>query len=160
MSKVYVFVWCLRCRPVLLEALYLNGQRPLTRAVALGRHRILQTLLQLGADLNAGDPATSRTALMYACQLGNSSCAKTLSDAGAQWHLQDRVGLSALQHALEGGEEVTRLALQAGSDVNLPDYSSWTPLMRIGPENHLLFGLKKNIRCNFEIISVYFLSNV
>lgn len=131
-SSNLFFAVCLRCRPVLLEALYLNGQRPLTRAVSLGRDRIICTLLQLGADVNACDPSTGRSALMYACHLGNDTCVRILSDAGANWHLRDRIGLTALNHALGANEKVVRLAISEGCDVNQADCNSWTPLMRVG----------------------------
>jgi len=79
-------------------------------------------LLEAGYHVNARDKE-ERTALMAACELGDSGNAELLLRAGAQADMQDGQGRTALMMASGNGHEnLVAMLLEAGVDSTLTDH--------------------------------------
>ena len=106
-------------------------QSQLQYAAIFGRTRILEWLLQNGADANA--PWTGgRTAAHFVCALaeGNSQavdCLNSLVKHGADLTIQDDEGRMPI-HVVRSVAIMETLIDRWGVDVNTLDGNSWTPL--------------------------------
>ncbi|MCU0863449.1 MAG: ankyrin repeat domain-containing protein [Planctomycetes bacterium] len=109
-------------------------ETPLQRAVAVGDAAIVTLLLQAGADVDAVDPASGRTALLAAVEAGDVSIARLLADHGKGRRVEAsqrsaavvRATEQALQVAcLRGEPELVLCCERAGANVDpaalLPD---------------------------------------
>ena len=106
---------------------------PYLLAGAAGRLEILEMTLAHGADLGS----TNRyggTALIPAAERGHVEVVRKLIEAGVNVDHVNRLGWTALLEAIllsEGGprhQEIVRLLIGAGADVNLPDSDGVSPL--------------------------------
>jgi ankyrin repeat protein len=106
----------------------LNGS--FLEAAAKGSLPVLERLLAEGADVNARS-STGRTALMRLGRRGerNPALVRLLLDRGADVGLAERMGLTALHHAVDrAGPTTVELLLDAGADPNAGDRESRPPL--------------------------------
>ncbi|EQC1015203.1 ankyrin repeat domain-containing protein [Pseudomonas aeruginosa] len=112
---------------------HLAVARQLIEAGAEGRLEILRLTLLHGADLKS----TNRyggTALIPACERGHVEVVKTLLQAGVDPNHVNKLGWTGLLEAIllsDGGprhQEIVRLLIDAGADVNLADADSVSPL--------------------------------
>ena len=88
------------------------GQTLLHWAIYLGKHSLVQQLIQAGADINAQDNA-QRTPLFYAIFLWNSQAAKILIEHGGDLNKPDINGESPLALAKRrNAEEIKKLLEQ------------------------------------------------
>jgi ankyrin repeat protein len=88
-------------------------------AVANGRGRFIDALIEAGADVNAYDPNLG-TALISSAKYANKKWAYKLLDLGANLHLIGGPYGSALHAAARKGEpELVECLLDEGVDVNL-----------------------------------------
>jgi hypothetical protein len=86
-------------------------------ASSRGHHRVLQILLDAGADVNG--EGLNGTALQAASLHGHERVVQILLDAGADINAQGGLYGTALQEAsLQGHERVVQILLDAGADVN------------------------------------------
>lgn len=108
-------------------------QLPYLLAGAQGRLEILRLTLLHGADLKS----TNRyggTALIPACERGHVEVVKTLLQAGVDPNHVNKLGWTGLLEAIllsDGGprhQEIVRLLLDGGADVNLADADGVPPL--------------------------------
>lgn len=106
-----------------------DSMTALGAATQRGHLRIVQTLLQAGADTNAQD----HSSLVEAVQRGNIEILKCLLDAGADVNQPARDGITALEIAVNmGHSEIVQTLLQAGADTNAHDHSSLLEAVRSG----------------------------
>lgn len=88
---------------------------PIALAASNGDGHIVEMLADHGADLN--HTRFGETALMKASRRDHLAIAQSLIHRGADLHIKNRVGQTALDIALkEGGEEIARLLRQAISN--------------------------------------------
>lgn len=94
------------------------GNTPLLVAAAYGNAEILQTLLELKANVHSAD-ADGYTALFYAAQENHVRIIDQLIAAGAGVNAQSRFGFSPLHIAAVRGQlQAVQRLVQAGADVN------------------------------------------
>lgn len=90
----------------------------ITAAEEENNTKILQKILDAGADIDAQEAATARTALMNAAFLGNTSNVQFLLEQGANPGLKDASGKTALDLAIEKNHlEAAQLFKQATSKI-------------------------------------------
>ncbi|KAJ8013614.1 hypothetical protein DPEC_G00031630 [Dallia pectoralis] len=108
------------------------GYTPLMVAAMKGYSRLVQILVQHGADVNL-KTCSGKNCLMLACFCGHLDIVKYLRENGASWGPQDRAGCTALHWAVDGGHlPVIQHMIQDGCEVDVRDtVSIWTPLMRV-----------------------------
>lgn len=122
-----------RIRQAIREGGDLNGSdgfdTPLVGATKLGRARIVQFLIQLGASVVQEDPYR-RTALSWAAQMGSPEIIRLLIDAGAKLNSHDPSGDGPLHYAAGRGHfGVVRQLLALGEQVDSRGLRGRTPLM-------------------------------
>lgn len=100
---------------------YLSGDDlcgMLLSAARRGDARVVQALLQAGADVNANEDDGS-TALVRACFHGHERVAHVLLEANANVNHQNAKQRTALMYAAQNGHDLcARILLEAGADVN------------------------------------------
>ncbi|XP_078258053.1 uncharacterized protein LOC144595010 [Rhinoraja longicauda] len=115
----------------------LGGHTPLTLAARLGHARLLQRLLDRGADPNQAD-GRGWTALRWAAWGGHSAAVGALLAAGGtDVDVVDAEGRSALRAAAWAGNRDIALALlRRGADVNRADRQGRTALLAAAYMGH------------------------
>lgn len=106
-----------------------TGVTPLHDAATCGEARIVELLVEAGADPDAASGPLGWTPLLRAVILGDPNTVRALVEAGAN---VDRRGSSGgpLHHAARQGKaEVVRILLNAGANLGAPGYDGKTPLM-------------------------------
>ncbi len=102
-----------------------NQARPintLVTAARVGDVNRVKLELANGTDVNSPDPASGRTALMWAARENKVEVIPVLLEAKAALEAKDRVGKAPLALAAENGAlEAATLLLAAGADVNARD---------------------------------------
>ena len=95
---------------------------PLTFAARYGGKKIVQMLIDAGADVNVVRPKSKRTALMEAARQGHADIVKLLLDSGADPNLGSTESNIALTDAVEDRTkarfEIVRALLARGADPN------------------------------------------
>ncbi|MCJ1306899.1 hypothetical protein MMC25_000543 [Agyrium rufum] len=113
-----------------------KGQTLLSIAAEKRYEKVVQLLLEKGADVNAQD-ARGRTPLWRAAWKGHEKVVQLLLEKGADANAQDADGRTPLcQTASNGHEKVVQLLLEKGADVNVPDARGRIPLWRAVWEGH------------------------
>jgi ankyrin repeat protein len=120
-----------------------EGLTPLIGAVQFGHTAIVEVLIKSGADLNRKDEVNQSTPLMWAVRKEENEegkvtapiekkydIAKLLIESGADIHVKNRWGSTALQWAADSGNLVmVQTLIERGADVNAGDEAGLTPLM-------------------------------
>jgi len=107
-----------------------SGLAALIAAARSGDATRLKMELANGIEVDAVDPASSRTALHWAAAEGKLAVAAALLEAGADLNAIDRVGMGPLAMAAKGGHpEVVLALLEAGANVNTRDAAGGSPLL-------------------------------
>jgi ankyrin len=112
------------CRRVVKE-----GPYPLHAAAAGGHLKIVNVLLEAGANPETKDPQTKETAMLMAAGRGQMEVVRRLLDRGTRINERDAVGKTALYTAVEDGyEDLARLLLARKADPNVASDAGATPL--------------------------------
>ncbi|MHC4833424.1 MAG: ankyrin repeat domain-containing protein [Planctomycetota bacterium] len=107
-----------------------SGLAALIAAARSGDAARIRLELANGTDVDAVDPASSRTALHWAAAEGQLEVAAALLEANADLNALDRVGMGPLAMAAKGGHpEVVTALLDAGANVNMRDAAGGSPLL-------------------------------
>jgi len=120
-----------------------EGLTPLIGAVQFGHTTIVEALIKAGADVNHKDELNQSTPLMWAVRKEESEegrvtapiekkydIAKLLIQSGADIHVKNRWGSTALQWAADSGNLLmVQTLIDRGADVNAGDDAGLTPLM-------------------------------
>lgn len=102
----------------------------LVTAARVGDVNRVKVELANGTDVNSPDPASGRTALMWAARENKVEVIPVLLEAKAALDAKDRVGKAPLALASENGAlEAATLLIAAGADVNARDNLQGSPLL-------------------------------
>lgn len=97
-------------------------------AAAVGNIRLIELLIDKGADLNALD-RRGISPLIVACATGQISSAKTLIEAGAKINIKPTLAPTALIVAIQSGNvQLVETLLHAKAKVDQSDIFGTTPL--------------------------------
>ena len=108
--------------PQLLGARDARGFTPLIMATYTGNEAVMNTLIELGVDVNDRD-GSGNTALMGIAFKGNLALAGKLIELGAELDLQNGNGSTALMFAVTYGQnEMAQLLIDSGADKGLRDF--------------------------------------
>jgi ankyrin repeat protein len=115
-----------------LEAKDTAGRTGLTVAALQGNERMIDTLINLGANIEATTPSCE-TPLMLAAQSGDLDSVRTLMRNNANCFATDKDGWSALHHAVHGPDrpyvqDIIQHLIVIGVDVNCRSCVDETPL--------------------------------
>ncbi|SPN96794.1 uncharacterized protein DNG_00314 [Cephalotrichum gorgonifer] len=104
-----------------------DGIAPLHNAAMKGHRKVVRTLIEAGADIDVLD-ASRHTPLLWAAYRGHTTVVDELwKDANIK--LRGHSGLTAMHLAvIGGGEEVVRLLVKLGADMDVKDHFGRTPL--------------------------------
>jgi ankyrin repeat protein len=106
-------------RKVDVDARDSDGGTALQWAAWYDHTTIVEQLLNCGADINAADHTSGRSALHEASEKGNYDTMKLLLDRGVSMDAPDRWNWTALHRAaFQGDREAVELLLSYGTDIN------------------------------------------
>jgi ankyrin repeat protein len=105
------------------------GSTPLAEAVRVGDAKMVRMLLDAGSGPEGANP-DGQTALMLAVRKGDVALVQMLADAGANVnaaeHVQDQTPLMWAVSASQNAEEMVRILIAKGADVNATArYTDW-----------------------------------
>jgi ankyrin repeat protein len=104
-------------------------KRNFLEACMQGRQEQIERLLNLGADVNAGDSNTGRTPLIIAALNGHTEAVGLLLGKGANINVKSDTGRTALMHAAaSGNDDVCILLLENNADIGAADETGRTAL--------------------------------
>ncbi|XP_073408869.1 fibronectin type 3 and ankyrin repeat domains protein 1 isoform X4 [Dendrobates tinctorius] len=108
------------------------GFSPLMIAAQKGYFRIVQSLIDHGADINL-ENGSGKNSVMLACFAGHLDIVEYLREQGASWESRDKGGCTAMHWAVDGGSlKLIEWMIGDGCEVDVKDSCShWTPLMRV-----------------------------
>ncbi|GAP93412.1 putative beta transducin-like protein [Rosellinia necatrix] len=106
-----------------------DGRSLINLAACGGHGRIVQTLLILGADIEATDN-NGCSPLISSCRYGHIDVARLLLDHGANIEASDNDGWSPLIFSCcYGHTDVARLLLDNGANIEATNNNGWSPLV-------------------------------
>lgn len=105
-----------------------TGETPILAAATAGRLRVVEILIERGANVNLASKAGA-TPLRTAAYAGYSDVVRLLLRAGAKPNAKDGMGWTPLLHASRNGHaDVVKLLLEAGADARITDPDGRTPI--------------------------------
>lgn len=111
-----------------------KGLTPLVLAIQNSHPELVELLLQLGANPNAG----GWTALHEAALMGDVASVQTLLKFKADPNRREKQNSGTPLHVacFQGQTEICRLLLRAGAQINLRDGEGLTPLFHARDQGH------------------------
>lgn len=107
-----------------------NGYTLLMIACRTNNYKIVEILLNKGADPNIKTKFSGWFALMYAAEYSDTDIINLLLEKGADINLKNDKGWNALCHSIYRSKIANAIFLtEKGSDVNMRNDEGWTPLM-------------------------------
>ena len=107
-----------------------NGYTLLMMACRTNNYKIVEYLLDKGADPNIKTKFSGWFALMYAAECSDTDIINLLLEKGADINLKNDKGWNALCHSIFTSKKANAIFLiKKGSDVNIRTDKEWTPLM-------------------------------
>mmetsp|Transcript_50167 Transcript_50167/g.95841 ORF Transcript_50167/g.95841 Transcript_50167/m.95841 type:complete len:325 (+) Transcript_50167:164-1138(+) len=113
----------------------------LRQAARRGKAKQVELYIGRGVDVDARDPASGRTALHWSCFMGESKVVEMLLQAGAKLELANKLGDTALHHAVHGEryhkkrdapsdkyQDIVKALLTAGANPEARNENAQTPL--------------------------------
>jgi ankyrin repeat protein len=137
-----------------------SGFTPLLTCVAgtdsLERQEIIKLLHAAGADLNLKDTEKGLTPLQYTALRNKPLCMKALISCGADIHITEGNGATALHGAVyHGNLEVIKILIESGANPYLKDNMGNTPVsLAERTNNEMILKLLKT-SANENIVPVY-----
>jgi hypothetical protein len=131
-----------KCKEVLHKySIKAGGSEPSTlyNAAYAGRVEVARTMLAIGFDPNAPEPAPSWSPLMIAAAEGHDETVAVLLEGGANTNATNDVGRTALMFAsTKGHTAIVRDLLEHGADPNIvpKDETGWTALIAAAYNGH------------------------
>lgn len=126
----------LHAKTALIEERDAKGRTPLITAAMSGDLRVVQSLLNDGANTEAQDK-WGYTALVWAADIGATDIVNALIRANANTEARDKNGLTALSWAAKKGNlETAQALLEAGADLEARDRKGATPLFYAAKQGH------------------------
>lgn len=114
-------------------------RRALHMAIRQRRHDTIESLLDLGADIEARD-REGMTLLCQAVRRGRDVTVKFLLDNGANVDAQDNMGRTPLRHAIENGDkDLIETLIASGADLRKEDTNELDPLVASILQNRVVF---------------------
>ena len=101
-----------------------DGETALCRAVIHGHQDIVDMLIAADAATRPpSEPSAASTALIYAADYGHEAIVRSAITKGADFNTRDAGGRTPLYRAVaHGHDNITKVLLDAGSNMALPDY--------------------------------------
>ena len=118
-----------------------KGNTALILAARFGHTKIVQQLLEAGADVNKQNNRKRDTALMEAVSSQCPVMVQQLLKAGADVNKQSFWGDTALMYAALHSVELVQLLLEAGADVNIKNSEGRTALQHAHPYDKPIIDL-------------------
>ncbi|XP_051720217.1 B-cell lymphoma 3 protein homolog isoform X1 [Ctenopharyngodon idella] len=113
-----------------LEIRNYEGLTPLHLAVQNGNETLTRLLLESGAEINAGDNKSGRSALIHAVENNSNDMVILLIESGCDVNAQSYSGNTALHSACGRGQiEIVRVLLKNGADSSLKNNHNDTAIM-------------------------------
>ncbi|KAJ9597346.1 hypothetical protein L9F63_011786 [Diploptera punctata] len=113
------------------------GNTALFLAACLGKHEVVEFLLEAGADVNYFNK-DKRTPLLQAADLGHVMVVESLVEHGASVNTRNSFGDTALLLACQNGQhEIVEFLLQHMADVDMSGQFNLTPLMNAARCGHV-----------------------
>jgi len=115
-------------------------ETPLTWAVVADQPKIVERLIELGADVNGRAQNMENAPLQKAAWDNNLRCAKLLIEAGADLNVgrgEDAYGTPLHHAAWRGHDEMVTLLVDAGVNIEAVDNTHETPLCFATDQQHI-----------------------
>jgi len=107
-----------------------TGTAALIAAARAGDAARVRMEVANGTNVNAADPATSRTAIHWAAQEGKTEVITALLESGADVGAVDRAGMGPLAMAAKAGQvQAVEVLIAANAPVNIRDAAGGSPLL-------------------------------
>ncbi|KAF7519499.1 hypothetical protein G7054_g13078 [Neopestalotiopsis clavispora] len=119
-----------------LEARDSRKQTPLIMAAICGHENIVKMLLDKGADIGARD-CYGQPPFVGACDYSHWNVVKLLLERGPDAAVRECNGNPLLRAAEDGREDIGKMLLARGADIEPRDYDQNTPLSRAASKGHV-----------------------
>ena len=115
-----------------------NGFTALILAVNSKDIKMVNLLLQKGANVNACNPKNGCSPLMYAARMGEKKILQSLLEFGADPNCRNRHGATAIMEAVNTDDaEIIELLIKYGAEINMRRRDGMTAIMLASRNNKI-----------------------